>query len=225
MSDTGSDCGGEAVVLAHGLLLNNAVMLPLAGRLRRAGYRVHFFGYATRSAPVPENARQLARFVARVRAAKVHLVAHSLGGLVALQLLQQHPDLIDGRIVLLGTPWRGSHVARWASRFGWGRWLCGRSLERGLLTEGPPLAAGRELGVIAGSMPMGLGWVVPGLPRPNDGTVAVCETAVPGMRDCRVLPVSHTGLLIAPQVADEVIEFLRTGRFTHSALRAGAGRW
>ena len=214
---------GEAVVLIHGLLMNNVAMIPLAGQLRRAGYRVHFFGYGTRSASVAENARALARFMARVEAAKVHLVAHSLGGLVVLHLQQGRADASGGRVVLLGTPWKGSHVARWASRYGWGRWLCGHSLERGLLSQGPPLPLSCELGVIAGSLPRGLGWVVPGLPRPHDGTVAVCETAVPGMQDSVVLPVSHTGLLFTPQVANEIIAFLRTGQFTHSALRAGGG--
>jgi len=56
--------------------------------------------------------------------------------------------------------------------------------------------------------------VAPGLPLPNDGTISVAETRVPGMRDHIELPVSHSGMVFSRIVAHEVCAFLRDGRFS-----------
>ena len=75
---------------------------------------------------------------------------------------------------------------------------------------------GREIGIVAGSLPLGLGCMVaPGLPRPSDGVVSVAETDVPGMRDRIVLRVSHSGMLVSRAVARQICAFLRDGAFMH----------
>jgi hypothetical protein len=56
---------------------------------------------------------------------------------------------------------------------------------------------------------------VPGIPRPNDGTVAVSETMLDGMTDHVTLPVSHFGMLLSSAVARQTVNFLRHGRFQH----------
>ena len=208
---------GEAVVLIHGLWMPALVMGLLARRLRRAGWAAAVFAYPSRHATTRQNAARLAAFLETVDAPVVHFVAHSLGGLVLTQLLQDYPGQRPGRVVLLGTPYRGSRVARWFSRRGWGRWWCGLSLQGALLGDGPCWPGDRELGVIAGSMPIGVGLVIPGLPRPHDGTVAVAETRVPGQTEQLILPVSHTALLFSAAVARQVAAFLATGRFFHQA--------
>jgi hypothetical protein len=60
--------------------------------------------------------------------------------------------------------------------------------------------------------------VAPDLPRPSDGAVSVAETAVPGMADRIVLPVSHSGVLISREVARQVCAFLRDGAFAHQEV-------
>jgi hypothetical protein len=76
-----------------------------------------------------------------------------------------------------------------------------------------------EIGVIAGNVSAGLGRLVaPGLPRPNDGVVAVQETNVPGMRDHIVLPINHSGMLVSAAVARQACEFIRHGAFRHEPL-------
>jgi hypothetical protein len=67
--------------------------------------------------------------------------------------------------------------------------------------------------VIAGNRSVGLGRLVARLTEPNDGTVAVAETAVPGAHARLVLPVAHFAMLLAPVVARQVARFLRTGAF------------
>jgi len=72
-----------------------------------------------------------------------------------------------------------------------------------------------ELGVIAGSRPWGLGRMVLRLPGTNDGAVRLEETAVAGMRDRIVLPVSHSGMLASARVARQISAFLERGAFDH----------
>ena len=75
---------------------------------------------------------------------------------------------------------------------------------------------GREIGVIAGSLPLGIGrFVAPDLPAPSDGVVSVAETRLPAMRDHIVLNVSHSGMLISRAVARQICVFLHDGAFEH----------
>jgi hypothetical protein len=70
------------------------------------------------------------------------------------------------------------------------------------------------LGSIAGTLRMGTGQFFAHFEEDNDGTVAVSETAIPGLADHLVLPHSHIGMLYARDVASYVAHFLRNGRFT-----------
>lgn len=209
-----ADKRGEAVVVLHGLLMPAAAMSVLARRVRRAGWTTHIFSYASRHAATRANAAALAVFLRNLDAERIHFVAHSLGGLVVIQLLRDFSGQRPGRVVLLGTPYLGSHVARRISRHLWGRWLCGMGLNAALLGDGPRWPGGRELGVIAGTKPFGAGWVAPGLPKPNDGTVAAAETVVAGATDSITVPVTHAGLVYSAKVARQVVQFLSTGRFS-----------
>ena len=153
---------------------------------------------------------------------RVHFVAHSLGGLVVMRCLQDYPEQRPGRVVVMGTPYRESHVARYLSRHALGRWLCGMSLRSALLGKGTVWSGGRDLGVIAGTSSIGAGWIAPGLPRPNDGTVAVAETIVPGCTDEITLPVTHSGMVFSAKVARQVAHFLATGTFLHENIQASS---
>ena len=75
----------------------------------------------------------------------------------------------------------------------------------------------REVGMIAGCTPLGLGAVLNHFEGQHDGTVAVEETRLPGLVAHRVVETNHTGLLFSAEVAREVAQFLRGGRFATSA--------
>lgn len=206
---------GEVVVLIHGIFMPGVVMRVLARRLHRAGWATIIFSYSSRRMTPQQNSAALAAMLGKVEFPVVHFVAHSLGGLVLMHFFQAFSLPSPGRVVLLGTPFQGSFVARRLSRHAWGRWLCGQALQGGLLGEGPQWAGERELGVIGGTRPFGAGWVTPGLSHPHDGTVAVNETQVPGQTDSILLPVTHSGLLFSKAVAQQVVTFLGAGRFSH----------
>ena len=201
------------MVLVHGIWMKGFEWLPLARRLRRAGYEVDIFRYPSLTCAPAENAVRLERFIAEDGGARVHLVAHSLGGILVLHLLARYPDLPQGRVVLIGAPVAGSEVARRLHAFAPGRWLLGRSIDDGLLGGAPGWGGGRDLGVIAGDLPVGAGWTVGGLPSPNDGTVAVDETRIDGMTDFRVFHASHLGLLFDDRALAAVVGFLSNGLF------------
>ena len=206
----------ETVILLHGLWMPALVMGVLAARLRRCGYRVRLFAYHSLSKTLEHNALKLADFVREQGDAEIHLVGHSLGGLVILQALQAHPELVSGHVVLLGSPVRGSVVAQRLQRSGITRWMIGSSGERGLLGDGPTWQGQLPLGVIAGRRPLGIGQVTGGLRGENDGTVTVAETTLENASESIRVHATHTELLVSRVVADEVCMFLKNGHFSRS---------
>ena len=200
------------VVLAHGLWVPSLVMHFLAARLTRAGFRCHTFSYSGRTRPFDVHSERLAKFARNL--GPTHFVGHSLGGLVVLGALESDPVIHAGRVVLLGTPARGCIAGRRLARHAAGRWLLGESEK--LWREGRAARWSRPepLGVIAGTMPFGLGRMTGRLPGPNDGAVCVEETAVEGMAERVVHHVGHSGMLVSSRVADDVAAFLAHGRFS-----------
>ncbi|HEY0178444.1 MAG TPA: alpha/beta fold hydrolase [Dokdonella sp.] len=201
----------DRVILLHGLWMRGFALRWLARRVRRAGYAVETFDYAsvTRGfAPAVDALR------ARIRAAgePVHLVGHSLGALVALEAARATSARADRRVVCLGPPFRGSAVARVLAARPAARWMLGRSADA-LVAGVDAWAGAHRVGVIAGSLPLGFGAALAALEAPHDGTVAVAETRLPGIADHRVVASSHTGLLLSSTVADLTVDFLRDGRF------------
>jgi pimeloyl-ACP methyl ester carboxylesterase len=202
----------EHVILLHGLWMRGFTLRPLARRLRAAGYTVDAIEYASVYGGVDRAAARLRERMRAADAPAVHLVGHSLGALVSLEAARDGRDLPPGRIVCIGPPLRGSAVARRFARLRVGRWLLGRSAD--------VLAAGtvewtdtRRVGVIAGSLPFGLGGMLGMLDAPHDGTVALTETHLRGIADHRTVAASHTGLLFSREVARLTSRFLRNGHF------------
>ena len=191
-------------------------MLILERRLRAAGFDVRGFGYSTVRQSLEANAAALAEFIARVPGETVHLVAHSLGGVVIRAMLERRIPARLGRVVLLGSPLRGSRIGARVTRLPGGRRVIGRSVidlnERGGFGD---WVAGVSAGAIAGRVPFGTGWLVGGIYEPNDGTVAVAETKVPGLADHIVLPVTHFALPWSKRVSVQVLHFFEHGRFGH----------
>jgi len=204
------------VVLVHGLWMHGIAMEYHRRHLARAGFDAVSYSYPSVRNSLAENADDLAQFASRLAAPCIHWVGHSLGGIVILCALQRAP-LPSGRVVLAGTPYRGSRAAEILEHHLFGAQLLGRSICDWLVSEKSAACGGREIGVIAGSVGVGLGRLVaPDLPQPNDGAVAVAETDVPGACDRIVLPVNHTGMLASRTIARQITAFLRHGRFEHS---------
>lgn len=197
------------VVLLHGLWMPGVSMRWLAARLSAAGFVPDVFTYPT-VAGGPDAA--LPRLVEQLARAPTHVLAHSLGGLVALTALQSHPDLPVARVVCLGSPLCGSAAAAGLARRSLTAATLGRSGD--LLRNGCQAWRGRaEVGVVAGRVPLGLGQFLGGIHGDSDGTVAVAETQLAGLTDHTVVAASHSGLLFSADAARCAIAFFRDGRF------------
>ncbi len=210
---------GEVVVLVHGLWMHGLAFALQRRRLRRRGFVVHAFSYRSVRRGLADNIQALARFVDGLAAPAVHLVGHSLGGLIILGLLSQRPPPPAGRVVLLGSPCAGSHAATLVSRLPALSIVLGRSMSDWLRLPPPKLPEGVEIGVLSGSRALGIGRVMPGMPVPNDGVVAVSETRLAAATDEITLPLTHSQMLLSARCADQVVAFLMAGRFQHPSDR------
>lgn len=210
----------EAVILLHGIWLVGSTLKPLARRLAAAGFAPVPLTWPSVTGG-PETAVEVVRAKLRELAhgGPVHIVGHSLGGLLALESVRDAVGLPPGRIVCLGSPLSGSRAACRLERVPGARRLTGRShdvLCRGACNCPPD----REVGSIAGRIPLGIGALWAGLEGPHDGTVAVEETRLPNLVDHCVVAASHSGLLLSAEAARRTIAFLRHGRFD---AEVGAG--
>ena len=200
------------VVLAPGLWMPGAAMTLLASRLARAGYFPHVFTYRGRS-PLEGNVARFARFVREsLDGRAAHFVGHSLGGVLILETLNARPELPVASAILLGAPVRGCFAGR---RFGTarlGRWMMGAC---GELWQEREAVWKRDapLGVLAGTVPLGLGRAFGRLPGPNDGVVRVDETVVDGMAARVLVPLGHSLLIVSGSVGRQVERFMQEGRF------------
>jgi len=195
--------------------MKGPIMAMLAHRLRHCGYMTRQFSYASVRRTLTDNAARLDAYVRRLNVPVVHFVGHSLGGLLIRQLLHAFPDQPPGRIVMLGTPQTGSEVARILSRHALGKTLLGSSMVRGFSGDLPPWGAERDLGIIAGTLPVGTGRILARFREDNDGVVSLSETSMTNATDHIALHLSHTGLVLASEAARQTCMFLKNGHFEH----------
>jgi pimeloyl-ACP methyl ester carboxylesterase len=220
--------GVEDVVLLHGLGRTDRAMRPLAEALAAAGYRVHNLAYPS----LAEEPEELVAIVTRqidaccARAERLHVVTHSLGGLLARASLARAPRANLGRVVMLAPPNHGSAYVDLA-----------REVDLPAAERVPAIAAlGTDpagfalalpaptypVGVIAGTRTLNpLDAVV--VAGPSDGAVSVASAQLDGMTDFLLVDATHSSIRRKPAVHAQVIAFLRSGRFVHEAATRHAG--
>lgn len=207
----------EKILILHGLWLHPWAMRWMQQQFNAAGYETITPVYHSISTNSANNVAAIYKAVQRsaLPADRLHIVGHSLGGILALQMLSCYPDLPPGRLITLGTPVKGSLIAHRLARYRILRSLIGRSFEQGLDGQGLPEALGREWGMLAGNKAIGVGRILGGIAEVNDGVVALSETYHPAQTAHHTLPISHSSMLFSPLVVQECISFIRTGQFSH----------
>jgi len=203
----------EAVLLLHGAWMNSWVMAYLCHALRGEGFAAQALGYRTMRDPLEAHLSRLANRVAKLEAARVHLVGHSLGGVIVMRYLQRGADRRVGRAVLIGSPVNGCRAAANLAERASGELMMGQSLAVWREPVDVSVDPRFEIGAIAGTRALGLGGAVTRLPGPNDGVVCLDETKFPALRDHLVVPIGHTLMLMSSRVARQTAAFLKTGAF------------
>ena len=114
----------QTVVLIHGLGGNRSDMWRLGRRLRCAGYQIRKIGYwsiGQRIEPLVERLKELLEEMENTSSVEgVHLVGHSMGGIIARGALADQRENKVKSLLMIAPPNQGSHVARQiAPWFGW----------------------------------------------------------------------------------------------------------
>jgi pimeloyl-ACP methyl ester carboxylesterase len=196
----------DAVILVHGLAANQLVMAPLARALGRAYGHVVNWGYSSLWSPLERHGQRLAAVIKALeeRAERIHLVTHSMGGIITRLALAEFQPQRLGRLVMVAPPNRGSHVATWLAP--WLGRICPPLVQladcQDSLVCRLPLPQVQELGVIAAATDF--------LVR-EPSTRLGCET------DHIILPGLHSSLLFRRETAEQVQFFLEHGRFKRAA--------
>ncbi|MGD9330076.1 MAG: alpha/beta hydrolase [Desulfobacterales bacterium] len=215
---------GEAscVILLHGLGRTPMSMTSLAHALETRGYRVTNQAYPSTQAPIEILTRDyLAPAVQRCQAAGcrvLHMVSHSLGGILIRQYLQTQALPEGSRIVMLSPPNQGSQIADHLKSYRFYDWLTGPAGQQlGTESDSVPrqlAPVDAAIGVITGSESWNpfFSYLIPG---PDDGKVAVDHARLAEMTDFVVVPAGHTFIMDDDEVIAQTLHFLQYGRFDH----------
>jgi pimeloyl-ACP methyl ester carboxylesterase len=211
-------------VYVHGMWMPGSEMSYIRRYLaKHHGIEGHLFSYPSVRGTLDENAALLEDYVRQLSTGEaLHLVGHSLGGVLLLRMLMLHPQAPIDRAVCIGSPLCGSRAAIDLSRHHWGKSILGKTIADGVTGRPASDWAGsvierHEVGIIAGTVAAGLGRLVTSFDGPSDGTVAVSETRLAGAKDHVCVATSHSGLVLSKKVAEQVAAFLKRGEFLQLA--------
>lgn len=216
---------GKVVLVLHGLGRTRISNSGMTQYLReKTNYTVLSVGYASTQAPIARHAEMLARVIDNLGTdvTEINFVAHSLGNLVIRHYLADHtnektgetPDRRIKRIVMVGAPNNGAHMAELVGR----NWLfeamvgeSGRAIASGWQELQKHLAIPSvEFAIIAGGKLDGQGYN-PLVPGDDDLVLAVEETKLAGASDFVIVPALHALMMDHEEVQAAALRFLEDG--------------
>ncbi len=211
----------ECVILLHGLARTSASMQKMQQTLTTLGYTVANVDYPSRQQTIDVLAAEaIPRGLQMCRnqdAAIIHLVTHSMGGILIRQYLSEMGISNLGRVVMLAPPNHGSEVVDALRDVPGYHFLNGPAgLQLGTGGDSVPLQLGPvsvDVAVIAGTRSVNLA-LSTYLPNPDDGKVSVASARLDGMCAMLSVAVSHTFILQDDDVIAEVAQYLTSGRFS-----------
>ncbi|HZN33180.1 MAG TPA: alpha/beta fold hydrolase [Pirellulaceae bacterium] len=197
----------EAVVLVHGLAANRFIMAPLERALASCFGKVLNWGYPSLWSRIEQHGTSLADFLRLLDChayERIHLVTHSMGGIVARLALGLFTPRRLARFVMITPPNRGSHIASRLAPY-LGR-ICPPLVQladhdASFVRSLPPPQV-PELGIIAADA---------------DFLVLEPNTRLGCERDHITVPGLHSTLLWRRETFEQVRHFLEHGRFHRAA--------
>ncbi len=203
------------IVLLHGIHRTANSMRSFQRAFDQRGFLVINLSYPSMKHSIEESANSIAVRLAPLGEQEFDMVVHSLGGLVTRAMLARHPRLRVRRLVMLGTPNRGSELATKLQKSPIYRVLFGKphsaiAHESEFIKNLPPPRC--EFGIIAGGFGKKFG-MVPWVRGDNDGLVAVESAKLDGAKDFILLRLDHRRLLHSRKAIHQTLHFLEHGRF------------
>ncbi len=210
METASEKVSGDTVVLIHGLGAHRIVMQPLAQRLQKKFSRVINWGYRSLWDRIENHAQQFEQMLRKLdeeqTVGKLHIVSHSMGGIITRTVLSKYVPKHLGRVVMMAPPNQGSHVAKhlapWLGKLCPPLWQL--SSEAGsYVTQLRPLS-GVAFGVLAAQ---------------KDFLVHLESTHLPTEADHLILPGIHSSICWRNETAEQVTHFLHNGMFDRAATK------
>ena len=210
----------QCVVLVHGLWRSGSAMEVIADDLSHFGYQTEIVDYPSTEATIPTLSRDyLQQSVENCRARgseQIHMVSHSMGGILIRQYLQTHRLPEGSRVVMLSPPNQGSELSSYFADTWWYQHLvgpAGASLTKdgqGLIPSLKPIP--EPVGIIAAYRNWSL-WPDSWLPSPNDGTVSVRSMYLEEMDDFVLINAGHAMMRLKDETHGLIRQFLQYGQF------------
>lgn len=210
----------DMVVLLHGLGRSAKSMEFMKKSLEAEGYVVLSISYPSRKEKIValvEIIQEKLHYFNLGKYNRVHFVTHSLGGILVRAYLSRYRPVNLGRVVMLSPPNKGSDVVDFFDEYSLFTYFFGpAATELGTGEESFPNRLGPadfEVGIITGNRTIDpiSSWIIDG---DDDGKVSIEQAKLEGMADFLVAPVSHTYIMTDPFVVDQVLFFLKKGRFS-----------
>lgn len=218
-SQENNDSEKEVVIVLHGLARGKTAMWLLSERLEDAGFKVIRIDYKSINVEADDMIDEVTKKVNDAindSMPKIHFLGHSLGGLMIRSYLSEHHLDNLGRVVIMGSPSKGTEIVdKYKDRW-WMKLLGEVTLNLGTDEESIPNSIPDpyySLGVIAGKASLSNDAILPG---EDDGVVRVESAKVDGMTDMIVVESNHSMLRYKKDVAYQSIHFLKYGFFDKS---------
>lgn len=212
---------GDAVVLLHGIGRTKSSMENMAEYYEKHGYRVLNLDYKSRDYSITQLTDDIhveIKAFNKGAKQKVHFVGYSLGGIVARAYIKRHRPRNLGRVVVMGSPNKGSEVADFMRDTLAYQTVYGPAGQELTTKQDYDRLLGKlnyDLGSIAGdrSIDPVSSWVL--INGTDDGKVSIESTKVKGMKDHIVLHATHTFMMSNDEAIEQSRYFIEHGKFDH----------
>lgn len=214
----------ECVILIHGMGRTYRSMLEMQEMLSSQGYYTINLGYPSTELKIEKIADDYFPLALKecktVNPSQIHMVTHSLGGIIVRQAMRHGQPANLGRIVMLSPPNKGSELVDKIKNWKLFRWITGPAGQQ-LTTDNDALpqrlgGVKYPVGIITGNRHAFFdSWFASVIPGIDDGKVSPEGARLEGMKDFLIVEETHPFIMNSEYVQRETLHFLKQGRFSH----------